>query len=223
MSDYRAEPKESAFPDDAQQQFNDQFAVNAEGGVTGQEKNASVHHTLHTDPIDDVFDTHLKLRATKEKLAEAHESFSGVLEGAKGDFYRLVSQEILRPEGAGLSGVVGALDKVASRTVLAAVLLPITKRLSVELGPELLKTSMTKTAGRLVNLRHPLIQAWAGMQKAAQEVLRARTALDEVEEELTKTSGILRSAGKKSGAITSQLKKLVTGRGKRFSPGRPKA
>jgi hypothetical protein len=69
--------------------------------------------------------------------------------------------------------------------------------------------SLEKRAGKVVNPNHPLLQAWSGMAKAAEEKIRTGLALGEINQSLEETTRFLKSAG----AVTTGIKKAVNGKG----------
>jgi len=184
------------------------------------EKNAHVHggsHSLHANPIDDVYDTHLRLQATREKLAEAHERFDGLVKQATADLYQVVKHEVISPDGAGLGGVVSVFEKLASREIAMAALTPIIEKLASE--RIMLKDSLEKTAGRVLNPAHPLVSTITGLVKAAQEQVRAAEALEQVDSSLERTSTFLKNAG----ALTTGVKNALGGKGRVLNAVRQRA
>lgn len=174
-----------------------QFLQDQHSGASGQGeaiKTAFVHTSgVHANPIDDVYDEHLKLKATEEKLAEAHEQFDLALQGAQEDFYHQAKREVLGHDGAGMPGVVQAVKLAAPSDSLAfQILKPVTERLVKE--GALKKGDMDKLgSARILNPAHPLVSCVSGIVKAAQEKANAAAALKEVRAGLAQTDAFLRS------------------------------
>lgn len=146
----------------------------------------------HANPIEDVFDNHLRLRAVKEKLAGTHENFDMALQSAKEDFYQEVKQFVLEPDSPGLMTVVNAVKLASPNDSFAfQVLRPVSERLVKEgaLRPDNLKKTASQ---KIVNMRHPIMIAYAGIMKMAEEKVRSREAIREIEKSLEKTSSFLR-------------------------------
>jgi hypothetical protein len=157
-------------------------------------KTASSHRGLvHSNPLEDVFNTHIRVRATRDKLAEAHEHFDIALRTAKEDFYQGVKQIVLDPDGPGLMGVVNAVKLASPNDSFAfRVLKPVTERLVKE-GAIRPSTNLEKTAAqKIVNFKHPVMVAYAGIMKMAEEKVRSLAALQEAEKALEKTAAFLK-------------------------------
>ncbi len=187
-------------------------------GMFGQEQGSQAEHVklasvglaeqLHSNPIEDVYDTHVRLQAAREKVAEAHESLDLLVKQAKAELYDLVKQEVVDPEGAGLGGVISVFDKVASRELAVALLEPMVDQLASERID--LNASLEKRAGLVVNPEHPLVQAIAGIAKLAHEHQVSAVALQQLDDHLQETSAFLKNAG----ALTTGVKKAIGGTGK---------
>lgn len=214
-SDYHNPPVENAGPtsdqgfSDLASGFAEQARQDQNSGVGGTgepiAKTAAFHnpelgvdHSLHANPIEDVYDTHVRLRASKEKLAEAHERFDLLFKTAEEDYYQAVKAEVLGHGGAGMSGAIQA-TKLATQlggcgdTVAFKALEKVARRLVFEGVPsgELLKTASEQ---RLPNPRHPLMLAFSGMLKLASELARSKIAISEVSAGLEQTTEFLQSA-----------------------------
>jgi hypothetical protein len=202
LGDYKSMPSNASNPELEQALYN-QF--NTEGSIEqGQSKLASVEANQgHANAFDDLHDTYIRLTATREKLAEAHEGFDLALQGAREDLYQAVKYEVVDADGSGLGGVLGALEKIASKEVIASVLSPMVERLAGEsVSAKTLSLSLEKRAGRFVNLNHHVIQAWTGMVKAAEEIVRSQEALSEVDGHIHKVSSAITNAVK--GAVKAK-------------------
>ena len=152
----------------------------------------STDHERHANPIEDIYDTHVRLQATRNKLAEAHESMHGVLAQAREDFYNEVKTQVLDPDGAGLGGVISVLEKVAEEDIVEALMTPVTQRLVQEgVRADELNRSLTKIAGVVVNMEHPLIAHADALVKVAGEIVRCSKSIDETDAMLEKTAGAL--------------------------------
>lgn len=153
-----------------------------------------VDHSLHANPIDDVYDTHLRLQASQEKLASAHERFDLLFKTAEEDYYQAAKREVLGHGGAGMSGVIQATKLAApSDSVAFKALRKVAERLISEGVPSdtLLKTASEQ---RLPNPNHPLVLSFSGLVKAAEEIKRSQLAITDVNEGIQKTAAFLKSA-----------------------------
>lgn len=170
-------------------------------------KVASVNHELHANPIEDVYDTMLRLQATRDKLAESYETIHNLMRGAQEDFYREVEIQIMDPEGAGLGGVLGALEKIASEDLVETIMIPITERLIEDgYGKERLTKSMTKTAGEVSDLTHPLFGTFDAIIKTAEELVNCGQAIYEVDVMLEQIKVPFK---KIAGALTTNVKNTL--------------
>jgi len=196
--DYGQAPDEG--PGSADSAIAEHFLQDQNSGASEQgeqiSKTASAlrDHSLHANPIDDVYDTHVRLRASKEKLAEAHERFDLLFKQAEEDYYQAAKGEVLGHDGAGMAGVIQATKLAApSDSVAFKALRKVAERLVDDGVPsgELLKTA---SSSRLVNPEHPMVLAFTGMVKAAWEKTRSDMAISEVKAGLEKTAAFLKSA-----------------------------
>jgi hypothetical protein len=147
----------------------------------------------HANPVDDVYDAHVRMQAARQHLAGSNEEHDAILKTAKAEFYDVVKYEVMSPTGSGLGGVIGALEKIASREVLASVLVPLVEKLAADgVSRDLLSSSLEKRAGKMVNPAHPLITSWAGMVKAAEERIKTESAIATLDKQLEKTAAFLR-------------------------------
>ena len=163
-----------------------------------KEKTASIteNHQLHANPIDDAYDAHIRLRATREKVAEAHEQFDMILKQAEEDFYQTAKSEVLDPDGFGIRGVVAATEQAAPTDGVAfQALQKVALRLVKEgaISGKDLEKSASAGSTKVVNSQHPLVVTFSGLVKAAAEKVRARAALNEVDQGLGQTDSFLRS------------------------------
>lgn len=186
-------------------------------GKKGKEKTAAeireelaVDHDLHANPIEDVYDTHVRLQATRNKLAESHETMHGILKQAQEDFYQEVKSQVLDPDGAGLGGVIAVLEKVAEEDIVEALMVPVTQRLVQDgVRADELNSSLTKTAGVVVNMEHPLIAHADAIVKVAGEIIRCSAAIDETDKMLEQTGSTIKQAG----ALTNGIRDAVGHKG----------
>jgi hypothetical protein len=190
-SDYQDEGKERPDLNAFSEAFQEHGKQTTE---TEQEKlgAASSHHE-HADPVEDVFDAHLRLRGSREKVAEAHEAFDLIRKQAEEDFYQSCKREVLDPDGFGIRGVVEAVKLASpSDSIAFQALRKVANRLVKE--GALSAEDMSKTAGemKVVNPEHPVVLSFLGLVKAAGEKVRAREALEEVNDGLDQTSSFLR-------------------------------
>lgn len=184
------------------------------GADDGQMKLASVQsvdHELHANPIEDAYDSQVRLQASRDKLAESYETMHGVFSQAQESLYQEVKNQVLDPDGAGLGGVVAALEKVAEPDLLEVIMLPITERLVKE-GHQssFLHSSLKKTAGAVPNLNHPLFAAVDAMLKVAGEMVTCGQAIDDLDKMLNDTSLVFKMAG----ALTTGVKKAMDAPGR---------
>ncbi len=209
LLDYKTPP--------GQQQNNDLDAALTQqftGQASGEQelaKVASVNHELHANPVEDAYDTQVRLQATREKLASSYETMQGLLNDAREDLYQEVKKQVLDPDGAGLGGVVSALEKVAEADMLEVILPPITQRL-IDEGCRVssLETSMRKMAGQVPNLNHPLFVAMDALFKVAGEMVTCGKAIDDIDEMIADGNNVFKLAG----ALTTGVKKAVGHQGR---------
>lgn len=185
--------------------------------IDGKEKTAaeireeiSVDHELHANPVEDAYDAHIRLQATRDKLAESHETMTNLLKHAQADFYAEVKSQVLDPDGAGLGGVLAVLEKVAEEDIVEALMTPVTQQLVRDgVRSDELNRSLTKTAGIVVNLEHPLIVHADSIVKLAGEIVRCSAAIDETDAMLEQTSAVFKQAG----ALTNGIRDAVDHKG----------
>jgi len=205
MGDYSVPPTRSipntAGFSDLSSGLEDIQLGNEVSGLQGQgepiNKVASVNNVgwsrwNHANPVEDVFNTHLRLRATREKLAEAHETFDLGLKAAKEDFYQGVKIACLDPSGPGLMGIVNAVKLASPNDSFAfQILRPVSERLVRE--GVIKMAQLEKTASqKVVNFHHPIMVSYAGILKMAEEKVRSRTAIEEADKAMEKTAAFLR-------------------------------
>ena len=174
-------------------------------------KTASVSHLSHANPVDDVYDVYSRLTASREKLASNYEEMSMILEQTKEDLSREVKNEILFSDGAGLGGVISAMQKVASDEELEALLLPMIEKLSQDYT---FKTQATRTlekkAGAVVNPNHPIVVQTAAIVKLAHEMAAVSDAIDKLDENIDMAKGVIKQAGR----LATGIKHVVGVKGK---------
>lgn len=150
------------------------------------------NYNQHANPVEDVYRTHVRLQAVREKLAQTHENFDIALKTAKADFYQRVKVACLEPGGPGLMDVVNAVKLASPNDSFAfQILRPVSERLVNE--GVIKHAQLTKTASqKIVNFEHPLMVAYAGILKMAEEKVRSREALNQADEALKKTASFLK-------------------------------
>lgn len=198
MNDYADRPDDKPDTTEFEHAFHEHAETPNQESEQESVKMASVaeNHHLHANPIDDAYDAHIRMKAAKEKLAEAHEQFDLILKQAEEDFYQQAKSEVLDPDGFGIRGVVTATEQVAPTDGIAfQALQKVALRLVKEgaISGKDLEKSASAGSTKIVNSRHPLVVSFAGLVKAAEEKVRARTALQEVDKGLTQTDTFLRS------------------------------
>lgn len=212
MGDYHTSPGAQAKGMDDQPDLSQMFQ-GQDQGAQGQVKMASaeVDHLSHSNPIDDVYDTHVRLQAARDELVRANERWDLLVKEAREELFKAVKNEVLQPHGAGLGGVVSALEKLGSdRTVIFDTLKPVIEKLAEAGVPkQQLSKSLEKRAGVVINPAHPLVKAWSGLSKVAYEKVRTELALTELEEGLAQTSEFIKNAG----SLTTGVKNAVGHRG----------
>lgn len=214
MGDYNTPPGAEAKGMDGQPDLANLFqSQGQEQGAQGQVKMASaeVDHLSHSNPVDDVYDLHVRFQAAHDELSRANERWDLLVKEAKASLYKAVQEEVLSSTGAGLGGVVSALEKLgSSRDVIFDVLKPVIEKLASNGVPKnLLSRSLEKRAGVVINPRHPLVQAWSGLAKAAHEKVRTELALAEIDDGLSQTREFIKNAG----SLTTGVKNAVGHRG----------
>jgi len=211
--DYLNPPRNSqgsGFPE-AEQLFSNQFSSGNNGGtVDPMAKNASVRtdHSSHANPIDDVYDEYINLKATREKLAEAYESMHNMLESSTAELHGLLRREILEADGAGIDGCVIAMSKVAEDFMVEHLMLPLIEKLAEE--GHALSGAFEKKAGIVVNNDHQLLVVTSAITKLASELQVASFALDSVDASIEEAVNFLKSAGN----LTTKIKMTVGHKGK---------
>jgi len=200
-SDYqlppRSIPNTDGFADQASgmaelDRRNQTEGIMGTGEQIAKEASVSWSHDHHANPVEDVFDHHIRLRAVKEKLASTHESFDLALKSAKEDFYQEVKQFVMDPDGPGLTSVVDAVKLASPNDSFAfQVLRTVSERLVKEgaIKPYALRKMASQ---KVVNMKHPMMVAYAGIMKMAEEKVRSREAIREVDKSLDTTSAFLR-------------------------------
>lgn len=175
------------------------FQMEGREGRFGQgddvEKVASVDGLLmqrHANPYHDVLDQHIKLQAMKAHLTDAYESLDMLRKEAHEELYQAVRREVL--DGAGINGVIGAFNKMASSELTGGILTPMVERLLQDgIRPADLQIDGVKvaSAGIFLNPSHPIVSCFAGLHKCAQDMVRTEAALKEVMASLNMTTAFL--------------------------------
>lgn len=189
------------------EQFNPNIDPSADMGKTASLR---TDHELHANPVEDVYDAHVQLRATREKLASSYETLTGMMVDSREALYHQVKQEVLDPDGAGLGGVISVMEKIADREIANTLMQDITERL-IEEGVQtpVLEQSLRKLAGVVPNLEHPLFGVVNGLLKTAEELVNCGLAIDDVDASLVETSAFL----KKAGSLTTGIKQTIAHKG----------
>lgn len=154
-------------------------------------------HAVHANPVDDVYDAHVQMSATRDELATRNDAAEIEVKLASEDLLAAIKHEVLSHDGSGLPGVMAALEHVGGREKVAEILPGmIQQMIDGGVSPEVLDRSMTKTAGAVVNPRHPLVLAWSGLTKAAEQRRVLETALRDADLALAESSRFLRDAAR---------------------------
>lgn len=190
-SDYSSSPKSSNNSADLDAALMQQFTGNhptpgdSESVKVASAVSEEVDHEKHTNPIEDAYDTMIRLQATREKLAESYETMDLTLQKAQEDFYQQIKLQVGDEDGAGLGGVLSALEKIASQDLVELVVAPATERLVKEgYNKQHLTCSLRKTAGAVPNLQHPLFASFDAIIKIAEEMVNCGQALSDVDKML---------------------------------------
>jgi hypothetical protein len=150
------------------------------------------------NPVNDVFAEHKRLERAKEELSAAYETADLMYKQAQADFYRIVKGEVTAPDGAGLGLISAAFEKVAGAKIAEQELTPVVQRLMTDgVSGDALTAQLRKTAGKVLNLEHPLVSCSAGLIKAAHERKIAHSALLDLEKGLEATTAFFKQAAKK--------------------------
>lgn len=205
-NDYASGPKQSGMQDS---QLDDQLAglFNIDGG--GNVKTASEEIIDgHANPVDNLFDEQVRLQSTLDELEGSRDQAFQNLRSVQEDLYKVVRQEVVNPDGAGLGGVVGALHSLNKPDIVETILPEIVSRMAEEGYPrDALHRSLEKRAGISVNPNHPIITSFNESVKVAQELVVLDTAIDDVSKQLEKVSSDIR---KIAGPLTSKVRDVVT-------------
>jgi len=227
MGDYKTSPKleHEAGGDRELEQLFSTRPSSSEHTTEQSEKVASVESDpgFHADPVDDVYDNHLRLQVARNELAGSHEKFDLLVKEARENLFHVVQDECLSSDGAGLGGVLFVLEKMASKEVITDTLSPIIEKMASDpRSCPRLEAGLEKAAGKVVNLQHPLVVAWSGLEKAAEEQVRTAEALKEIDASLAETSKFLKTASRPItnkirgmvGRISATRQRFVKGRGR---------
>lgn len=150
------------------------------------------------NPINDIYAEHLKLRRAHEELTVSYETADLMYKQASEELYRQAKQEVISANGAGINGVATVFQKLAGNKVAEQEISPLVERLMGDGVPgEVLVAQLQKTAGKIINMEHPLSKVVAGVIKCAQERDVAYGALGELEKGIEKTAAFLKQASRK--------------------------
>lgn len=169
-------------------------------------------HERHADSLDDAYDALIRLQATREKLAESYERMDLIMKDAQEDLYSEVKRQVFDSDGAGLGGVLAALEKIASPDLLETIMVPVAERLVKEgHSQQTLTRSLQKTAGAVPNLSHPLFAAFDAIIKTAGEMVNCGQAISDTD----KMIADLRVPFKKvAETVTTGIKNAIGPRGR---------
>lgn len=149
------------------------------------------------NPVNDIYAEHKKLERAKDELSASYECADLLHKQAQAEFYRAVKTEVISENGAGLGLVAEAFQKIAGAKMAQAELQPVIQQLVLDgVCGKTLTNQLHKTAGKLLNLEHPIAKIAAGLVKCAQERDVAEAALVDVEAGLKKTASFLRKVGR---------------------------
>jgi hypothetical protein len=206
MSDYATTPSFQQGANETDQLLGQQFGAQDTAKLAFE-----VNHEYHSNPIEDVHDLKLKAEATRDTLVEAYERADIMMKSARAQFYTLVKTEVLDPDGAGLGGVLGALEKIASSEELWALMEPVIGKLKADgISDEVLHGSLKKTAGQQANIEHPLFANVSAMLKIAKDMSELELAIADTNQSLEDATQFL----KKAGALATGIKNAVDIKGK---------
>ncbi len=150
-------------------------------------------HAEHANPVENVYDAHVQMTATRSELATRNDAAESEVKLASADLLEAIKHEVLSHDGSGLPGVMAALEHVGGREKVAKILPGmIQQMIDGGVDPGVLEQSMTKTAGAVVNPNHPLVLAWNGLTKAAEQRRVLETALRDADAALAESSRFLR-------------------------------
>jgi hypothetical protein len=211
LSDYQKPPQQNSQSADLDAALMQQFTGSGTAPSEATKMASIIDHELHADPLEDAWDARIRLKATREKLAESYEQMDLLLKQAQEGLYQQVRWQVSNQDGAGLGGVLGALEKVASTGLLETVMAPIAVRLVKEgFDAKHLEGSLKKTAGAVPNLEHPLLVTFDAVIKVASEMVTCGQALDDVDKMLEDINVPFK---KISGALTTGVKKAIDPQG----------
>lgn len=195
--DFRAPPSGRSGDGDAQ--LSEMFAPSGHAESHSLDKLASGDagsHLSHSNPVDDVYDAQVRAEAVRDSLKESSDVTTALLKEAQENLYQAIKSEIVSPDGAGLGGAVAVLDRIGGTDKVAGVMGDFVSRLiSDGVGTRVLETSLTKTAGRIINPAHPLVTAWRSLEKLANEQLVLDVALSDVSKALRTSNSFIKSVG----------------------------
>lgn len=212
LTDYQRPPQQQSQGADLDAALMQQF-TGTSTPINEATKVASsqVDHERHANPLEDAYDAMIRLQATRDRLTESYETMDLLMKEAQEDLYRQIKFQVTDESGAGLGGVLGALEKVASEDLIEVIVAPIVERLIKEgHGQKELTASLKKTAGAVPDLCHPLFAAFDAYTKLAHESVICGAAIGDVDKMLAD----LRVPFKKvAGAVTTGVKNAFGPRG----------
>jgi hypothetical protein len=166
----------------------------------------------HADPLDDAYDALIRLQATREKLAESYERMDLVMKESTEDLYNQIKMQVLDSGGAGLGGVLSALEKIASQDIVETIVVPLVERLVKEgHDKRYLDKSLQKTAGVIPNLQHPLFVSFDVIIKMATEMVTCDQAISDVDKMISDLKVPFR---KIAGTVTTGVKNAIGPKGR---------
>lgn len=165
-------------------------------GAAEPESFETPNHHEHSNPVENVYDLRVKLAAARAELVTAHETYDLLIKEAREELYQALKHEVMDPYGAGINGSLHALNKIASQRDLMEVLPEMFDRMVTESVPAQ-KLQITKTAAKadVINYGHPIVQAWSGLVKAAEDGTKSLLALNEIDDGLAQVNEFIRQAG----------------------------
>ena len=157
----------------------------------------------HANPVEDIYDAYCQLRRARDEIRADVAQIEAEKTAAEEDLYQAIKHETLDPDGAGLGGITGALERLG-RQESQAILPKLASRLRQEGVSELdFLRSMTKTAGKVTNMAHPAVRAFAGLVKSAEALVIAKASLQEVNSSIREVERFLKMAAVKKTSKTA--------------------
>ncbi len=212
LTDYQRPPQSNNQSSELDAALMQQFTGSGTPNNEATKVASSLNHDRHANPLEDVFDTKIRLEATHEKLAESFERMDILLKEAEEDFYQQVKLQVGDSDGSGLGGVIGALEKLASQDLVEAIMTPVATRLVKEgYDQQYLIRSLTKIAGVVPNLEHPLFAAFDAIIKLADEMVVCNQALLDTDKMINDINAPFK---KLAGDLTTGVKKALIPKGR---------